>query len=687
MAIFDKQRFNRLLSPLSIKEVKLRNRMVKLAASMGVAKEDGQVSDLNLCFYETVARGGMGLVIIEHGFVDFPLGTTGPGRIGNSSDLHLPGLTELARAIHKSDVPCFIQLGHAGPAQYKMIQQRPIAASSLSRSENPHPTYPQAEELTHEEIRRIVEKYVRAAERAKMAGFDGVEMHGAHNYLINSFFSRAWNKRHDAYGCDNFENRTRFAFEILQAIRAAVGRDFVVGVRINGAEYGIKGALVPEESQQIARILEQAGADYINVTSWGFGPYNRLTYPEQILYPEPQVALAEKVKNPGALAPLAAAIKKAVTIPVIAAGRLDAGLGERILENGMADLIGLNRRFWADMEYGKKIAAGRLEDIAPCTGCLECLSRVELGRPIRCRINAAFGRGYDFALMPAERKKKVIVVGGGPAGMEAARIAALRGHQVSLYEKESQLGGLVPLAAMIKGTEIEALPDLARYLERQVRQAGVEVRLGTEVDAALIEKEKPDVVIIATGGLPATPEIPGIERSNVVSSQALHKQVKFFMKFAGLKLLRWMSRFYLPMGKRVIVIGGLIQGCETAEFLVKLGRKVTVVETSDKLGTGIPEVSRPRLLWWLAKKGVFLLSGVTYDEITDKGLNIITKEGERQALAADTILAVIPPSSNIALFEALKGKVPDVYLIGDAKGESHLILGAVSDGSEVARVI
>jgi 2,4-dienoyl-CoA reductase (NADPH2) len=358
-------KFNRLLSPHAIKHVKLKNRMVKLAASMGVSKEDGQVSDLNLCFYETVAKGGMGLVLIEHGFVDFPFGISGPGRIGNSSDLHLPGLTELARVIHKSDVPCFIQLGHSGPAQHKSIKEQPVAASSLSRSEAPHPSYPQAKELTKEEIKVLVEKYVRAAERAKKVGFDGVEMHGAHNYLINSFFSRAWNKRHDAYGCDNFENRTRFAVEILQAIRAAVGRDFVVGVRINGAEYGIKGGLVPEESQQIARILEQAGADYINVTSWGFGPYNRLTYPEQILYPEPQVALAEKVKSPGALAPLAAAIKKVVTIPVIAAGRLDAELGEWILENGMADLVGLNRRFWADMEYGKKITAGRLEDIAP----------------------------------------------------------------------------------------------------------------------------------------------------------------------------------------------------------------------------------------------------------------------------------------------------------------------------------
>jgi 2,4-dienoyl-CoA reductase (NADPH2) len=680
-------RFDRLLSPYAIGHVKLKNRMVKLAASMGVSQEDGQISDLNLCFYETVAKGGMGLILIEHGFVDFPFGISGPGRIGNSSDLHLPGLTELARVIHKSHVPCFIQLGHSGPTQHKSIKQQPVAASSLSRSENPHPTYPQARELTREEIKVLVEKYVRAAERAKKAGFDGVEVHGAHNYLVNSFFSRAWNKRHDEYGCDSFENRTRFAVGILQAIRAAVGPDFVVGMRINGAEYGIQGGLTPEESQQLARILEQAGAEYLNVTSWGYGPYNRLTYPEQILFPEPQVDLAEKVKSPGALVHLAAAVKKAVTVPVLAVGRLDAQLGEQILANGMADLIGLNRRFWADMEYGNKIAQGRLEDIAPCTGCLECLSRVELAQPIRCRINAVFGRGYDFALTMAERKKKVLIVGGGPGGMEAARVAARRGHDVSLYEKESRLGGLVPLAAMIKGTEIEDLPALSCYLERQVRKAGVKVHLGTEVDAALIGRERPDAVIVASGGVPAVPGIPGIDKSLVVSSESLHRQAKLFMRFASPELLRWLSKFYLPIGKSVIIIGGQIHGCETAEFLVKLGREVTVIETSEALGKGLPEVSRPRLLWWLAKKGVLLLSGATIIGIKDKGVEIITKEGERQALTADTILTVISPTPNTALYEALKGRVPELHLIGDAKEGTRLILGAVSDGSEIARVI
>ncbi len=683
----DQRRFDKLLSPISINKVQLKNRMVKTASSLGVATADGEVSDLSLCFYETLAKGGVSMIIVEHGFVDYPRGMTGAGRIANSDDKFLPGLTKLAALMHEGGAVCIAQLGHAGPSQWKKIPEQPVAASSLAGADNPQPAYPQARELSVSEIQSLVEKFARGAERSKRAGFDGVEIHGAHNYLVNTFLSRAWNRRQGAYGFRDMENRTRFAVEIIRAIRNLVGTDFIVGVRMNGAEYGIRNGLTVPESREIARILQQAGADYLSVSAWGFGAYDRLCYPEQMLYPEPQTPLADQVKKPGALVPMAAAVKEMVTIPVLAVGRLDAELGEWILRNGMADLIGMTRRFFADPEYARKVTERRLEDIAPCTACLECLSRQEKSLPIRCRINAAFGRGYDFAIQRADVPKKVLVVGGGPAGMEAAQVASLRGHRVTLYEREGKLGGLLPLASMIKGTEIEDLPLISRYLERQVRNAGVRVCCGTAATAALLEREKPDAVIIAGGGLPAVPNLPGIDKPRVVSTEALHRQSKFFMRIFGPRLLRWLSRFYLPIGKRVIIVGGSIQGCETAEFLVKLGRKVTVLEPSDEMGAGIPSFYRPRLLWWLAKNGAFLLAGVTITEIKDGGIAIITKEGERKELKADTVMAVIPPAPNRLLFEALQGKVPEVYLIGDAKEESQFILGAVSDGAEIARRI
>ena len=661
--------------------------MVKTASSLGVAQDDGQVSDLTLCFYDTLARGGVGMIVVEHGFIDYPRGMTGSGRLANSDDKYRPGLARLASVMHDGGAVGIAQLGHAGPSQWKKIPEQPVAASSLTGADNPQPAYPPSRELSLAEIKDLVGKFARGAERAQKAGFDGVEVHAAHNYLINTFLSRAWNRRQDAYGCQDMESRTRFAVEIMRSIRNLVGPDFIVGVRMNGAEYGIKNGLTVDEGQEIARILQQAGASYLSVSAWGFARYDRLCYPEQMLYLDHQPPLAEIVNKPGALVPLAAAVKSVASVPVVAVGRLDAERGEEILQNGMADLIGMTRRFFADPEYANKVAEGRLEDIAPCTACLECLSRQEQALPIRCRINAAFGRGYDFAIKPADVSKKVLVVGGGPAGMEAARVAALRGHRVTLFEKEASLGGLLPLAAMIKGTEIEDLPAINRYLERQVRSAGVQVRTGTEATAERIVGEKPDVVIIAAGGLPATPNIPGIDQPHVIQTQSLHQQSKFFLKILGPRMLRFLSRFYLPIGRRVIIIGGAIQGCETAEFLAHLGRRVTVLETAHQLGEGVPSFYRPRLLWWLAKNGVFMLSGVIITEVTEGGVAIITQDGERKELKADTVMAVIAPDPNRSLFKALQGKVPQVYLCGDAKEEPEYILGAVSDGAEIARLL
>jgi 2,4-dienoyl-CoA reductase (NADPH2) len=685
-----KTRFEKLLSPFQIRHIKLRNRIVKAPAAEGFLEKEDLVTEKLKDFYEAIAKGGVGMIITAGATVDYPLGSHGPPApiiMSAHSDECIPGFSELVQVIHKHGCPTFMQIAHVGPAHHLGLQ--PVAASTLPDDKKPVRTDATARELTIVEIEELVGKFANAAERGQKAGYDGVELHCGHAYLINSFLSRAWNKRHDAYGCQDLQSRTRFAVEIIREIKKRLGQDYPVGVRLNGMEWGVEGCITSKESQGIARILEGAGVDYIHVTGYGYGPYAFVYHPEQILYPAPPKfmrPLVKKLKKPGVLVEAAEAIKKVVSIPVIGVGRLGPELGEWLLQKNKVDLVGMNRRLFADPELPNKLASGRVEDIAPCTGCHECSSFFAIGEPIRCRINAALGREREYAIELAEKKKRVMVVGGGPGGMEAARVAALRGHEVSLYEREPKLGGLIPLAALIRGLEIEDFPAIVHYFRTQITKLGIKIHLGKEVTPALVEEIKPEVVILAMGGTFTIPKIPGINRPNVLSSLRLHQKTKRYMRFLGPKVLRWLTKFYLPLGKRVVVVGGLMEGFEVAEFLVKRGRKVTIVETSDQLGKGIPALNKTRLYRWLLRKKVNILTEVTYKEVIDNGLILTTKGEEVQTVEADTILVAMHPGPNTEFFKMLEGKVPEVYLIGDAR-EPGRIIDTIADGSRIARII
>jgi len=296
------------------------------------------------------------------------------------------------------------------------------------------------------------------------------------------------------------------------------------------------------------------------------------------------------------------------------------------------------------------------------------------------------GREREYAIKEADKKKRVLVVGGGPAGMEAARVSALRGHEVILYAREHKLGGLLYMAALVKGLEIEDLITLIRYLKNQIIKLGVKVRLGKEFDLSVIEEIKPDVVIMATGGMPTLPEIPGIDSPNVVSGPDLYDRLGFYLWLFGPKVLRWLTRFWMPLGRKVVIIGGAIQGCELAEFLVKRGREVVIVDTAEELGDGLGAVNKLCLFDWLAEKGVTMMTGVKYEEITDKGLVIINKEGRKQNIEADTIVTATPLTPDAELLKGLEGKVIEIYPIGDCR-EPGLIIDAIADGTRVAHTI
>lgn len=685
------RRLKRLLEPLQVKQVTLRNRIVKPAQVLGFAADDGNASPMLIDFYATLAKGGVGLIIVESSCVDYPIGGKGQNRLLIHDDAFIPSFSRLADTIHRHGCPAFLQLSHNGPAGHFSGLQ-PLAASALSAEEipisDPRVRYDPPRAMTLADIEHAVEKHANAAWRAKQAGFDGVEVHAGHSYLLNSFLSRAWNHRDDDYGCQTLETRARFAAEIVRAIRARVGPDFVVGMRVNGEEWGHEQGITPQESRGFARILESAGLDIIHVTGWGYGygAYSWVQYPEQLLYPEPTVPLAKMVRKPGVIASRAAGIKEAVSIPVIAVGSLGPELGDWILRHEMADAIAMGRRLMVDPELPRKLAEGRPEDIRPCMACLECRTPFQRYQPISCRVNAALGKEREYEIRPAARKKRIVVVGGGPGGMEAARVAAARGHDVVLYEKAPRLGGSLPLAALIKGTQIEDLPALVSYFETQLRKLGVRVELKQEFTPEMARTLKPEAVVVAIGGQHATPAIAGINRRNVLTGQALQRKVTPYLRLLGPRVLGWITRFWLPVGKRVAVIGGLLHGCQVSAFLVKRGRHVTIVEASDQLGEGIPVAMKQRLLDWLAEKGVVMLTGAECQEITEQGIIVRTRDGTVRTVNADTVITALPSLPNPALSKALEGLVPEIYSVGDC-GESRLILQAIADGSRVGHGI
>jgi 2,4-dienoyl-CoA reductase (NADPH2) len=686
--------FKLLLEPGYIGKIKTRNRIIKTGAGTSFIEKTGYVGETMKGFYGALAKGGVGLLTIESTGVDYPLGIHhGEVQAHLDDDKYIPSYTELAQVVHQYGCPVFVQLFHSGPWHpTRWLGLQPISASPLSKSELPFPDRDEPRGITIPEIRSIVEKFGSAAERVKKAGFDGIEINASSAHLINSFLSRAWNKREDEYGCQNLENRSRFLVEIIREIKKRLGQDFPVSVLLSVLEVGHEKGTTIKESQGFAKILESAGVDAIQARAYGYGAYNFIhPGPEQLLFPEALPNLPKELDwsggGAGAFVPLAAAIKKVVSIPVTAVGRLNPELGENILKQGKADFIAFNRRLLADPELPNKVASGQYEKIAPCTACLHCWYRRRQNLPIQCRINPALGQEDKYSIKPAEKKKKVLVVGAGAAGMEAARVAALRGHEVMLYEKGHSLGGLLPMAGMVKGIEIEDFPGIVHYFSNQLTQLGVEIRLGQKVGIELIEKMKPDVVILAHGGRATLPEIPGINQSNVVNLTDLDNLMNTMMRFLGVGFSRWLTKLFMPVGKSVVVIGSDYHGCELAEFFTKRGRKVTIVDSVMLPGEGIhPDENRDAMLKWLGEKGVNIITEANYKEITKNGLVITNKEGKTQTLEARSIVPALTLKADLELFKKLEGKVPEVYTIGDCREPGHTV-DAVADGSRIAHII
>ena len=465
-------RFEKLFSPFQLGELELKNRIVMPSMSTGLTTDEGYVSEKLLDYFEERARGGAGLIIVGYACVEYPRGNTSPHKISIDDDKFIPGLQLLAGIIKKNGARVAIQLNHAGGFALASETGLQSVGSSpvICRRYGDIPR-----ELTITEIQDMVVRFTKGAERAVKAGFEAIEVHAATNYLINQFLSQATNKRTDAYG-GNLKNRSRFLMEIVSSLKEVVGTDYPLWVKVNATEFGLPSGINLEDAKELVKMLQNAGCCAINVSSEG------------------RVYRFSKMNQPaGTDVPLAGAIKKVLKIPVIAMGRMTPDIAERTLQEGKADLVAVGRALLADPELPNKVASGRLDDIVPCLSCSVC-SGVP---PQRCTVNANFGREREYRIKPTGKPKNIVVVGGGPAGMEAARVAALRGHNVTLYTEKTQLGGRLRMASKIPGHVRYA--DLTSYLANQVRKAGVKVELGKKVTVDLIDTIRPDAVIVATG--------------------------------------------------------------------------------------------------------------------------------------------------------------------------------------------
>jgi 2,4-dienoyl-CoA reductase (NADPH2) len=691
--------FDKLGEPIYIGKARLKNRMMKNGT--GFFWDDpttgGFMTDRYIGFFEALAKGGLALASSAvQPMQEGPM----PGfRI--LGDEYIPGWAKWADAIHKHDCLAFHQLFHLG-GMSPLFAKAPagVAASSIPKELSPRPHFEVAREITIPEIEDVVDLFASAAERMKKAGLDGTEINGACNHLINSFLSRAWNKREDEYGPQSIENRTRLFVAIIKEIKRRNGADWPIIALFNGMEPDLEAGITIEESKQFAQVLEAAGADAMEIRAefytWTKDPRRRDSthFPDIYFYPEspePVDPLVDKNgSGKGANVLMAAEIKKVVSVPVIVCGKMDWENGDRAIGEGKVDIISMNRRLLADPAAPKKVLEGRLEDITPCTSCMTCFNLGEHFQEVACRVNPSLGKEREYEIIPTETPKRVMIIGGGPAGMEAARVAALRGHKVALYDKEKNLGGSMPVAQMVKGMAREDIMVFTRYLITQVNKLGVEVHTGTTVTPDMVKQAQPDVLILAAGGSHRIPDIAGIDSRKVQTSQKLHQKLKFFLKFTDPASLRKLSNIWLPnIGKRVVIMGGRLHGCQTAEYLVHNGRKVTIVDTGtrEEIGEGLIDVFlKPYLMYWLEDHGTEFITEAQYQEVTKKGLVITTNGGTPRTIEADTIITALPLVPNTEIQTQMAGAAPAVHTIGDSHRPA-LIFEAVADGARIAREI
>ena len=654
-------KYPNLLSPGKIGNVELRNKTVM--AAMGMSQSDnGFVNKAVINHYAERAKGGVGAIIVEVTCVDSPLGLNTKGMLIIDDDKYIPGMAQLADAIHEGGSKAFLQLSHTGRgARRKIIGAQPVGPSAVAMpysymmglaNETPRA-------LTIDEIKEIEEKYAQAALRAKKAGFDGIELHSVGYYLGQQFLSKTANIRTDEYGGSR-ENRVRFHLNIIRRIRELCGENFAIIVKLSVIEMGKDGGISMLDGLYYCKEFQKAGVDAIEVLAgiWS-GEAGKNQKPESA-YPDCMAVALCLVMKIGLM--LTAGKKK---ITLIGGGRAqNPKASEKALASGQCDLIFIGHGLLAQPDLVNLIDEDREDEIRPCIGCGHCINhQLQHGERAICSGNAVLARGdNDHTIIPAETKKKVVVIGAGVAGVEAARIAAMRGHTVDIYDAADEVGGQMNLAC--KPPFKQHLGLMKPYLERQLELHKINVHLGKKLNKEDVLALNPDAVVCATGVKNAVLPVEGAERA-VNATDILSGA---------------------SSGKNVVVIGGGSIGCETAEYLAKQVKKVSIIELTDSIAGNTGKTAQTILLGHLKGNNVDILTGCKVEKITASDVVYKSKDGKTNSLRADTVVVAVGTRPDTSLYESLKDEIKEIYNIGDSNG-GGIIPNAVYEGYTVGNMI
>lgn len=621
-------KFPTMFQPIQIGDVTVPNRFVVPPMGNNFANIDGTLSERSLAYYEARARGGFGLITIESTVV-YDQAKGGPRKPCLFSDDTISSFQKVADACHKYGAKVSIQLQHAGPEGNSAITGYPLKAASAVPTASGRET---PEAVSREELYHIIECYGDAAKRAQLAGIDMVEVHCAHGYLVSTFISERTNHRTDEFGgC--FENRMRLPRLIIENIRKKTGGSLPVLCRINACDE-VEGGQSVQDAAAAAFYLEQeCGVNALHVT--------------RSVHLHDEFMWAPGITHGGFNAELVSEIKRAVSIPVITVGRFtEPQYAELLVKQGRADLVAFGRQSIADPELPNKARLEKLDTLTPCIGCLlGCVPNMFAGKPITCALNPCVGRERE--LDQAATKKRVVVVGGGPAGLYAARICAVRGHHVTLLEKEKELGGSFRIAAYPTGKG--QLTAAIRGMIVQCEEAGVDIQLHTEATPESIRFFNPDAVILATGSTPLLLPIPGLSDCGYVTAQDM---------LSGKSTI----------GKRVIIAGGGMIGCEAAEFLAERGHQVAIVEMKPAIAEDVAPENKRYIFENFERNHVELYPNAKISEFYSDGVSCILKDGSQLSLRGfDTVVLAMGTRSKEDLSEELSKFIPQIFVIGEAR--------------------